>query len=110
MVKCAGPCLQVGGIEWFHKETRGTKALTSPAWKEPAKTVTVLRNLYVREFDKSLPAEYPGLLELGLRGRPRPIMIPSACSHLSLTYQVIITPLLSSFFHIVEVFPCNWQS
>lgn len=79
---------QVGGIEWFQKETRGMKALKSPAWKDPTKTVGVLRNLYVREYDKSLPADYPGLHTLGLRGRPKPIMIPAACSHLSLTYQV----------------------
>jgi hypothetical protein len=84
--------VQVGGVEWFHKETRGTKALTSPAWKDPAKTVTVLHNLFVREYDRSLPAGYPGLTELGLRGRPRPAMIPSGCSHLSLTYQVTILP------------------
>ena len=84
--------MQVGGIEWFHKETRGIKALTSPAWKEPAKTVTVLHNLCVREHDKSLSADFPGLRELGLRGRPRPVMIPSGCTHLSLTYQVTILP------------------
>lgn len=82
--------LQVGGIHWFQKEARGIKALTSPAWKEPAKSVTALHNLYVRENDKSLLNDYPGLRELGLRGRPRPIMIPSACDNLSLAYQVPI--------------------
>ncbi|CAL8460662.1 g192 [Coccomyxa elongata] len=79
--------LRVGGIHWFQKEARGIKALTSPAWKEPAKSVTALHNLYVRENDKSLPSDYPGLRELGLRGRPRPNMIPSACDNLSLAYQ-----------------------
>ncbi len=89
----------MGGIHWFEKEARGIKALTSPAWKEPAKIVTALHNLYVRENDKSLPNDYPGLRELGLRGRPRPMMVPSACDNLALAYQVRIYP--PSFTHLI---------
>lgn len=44
-----GAAPQVGGIEWFCKEQRGMQALHAPEWRDPEKTVLLLRNLEVRQ-------------------------------------------------------------
>jgi hypothetical protein len=79
---------QVEGVEWYAKETRALQALSAPLWKEPEKGVRVLRGVDVRGHEKWLPAKYPGVLELGLRGRPRADLVPAACTILSMVYHV----------------------
>lgn len=75
-------------MEWYCKETRGLRALSAPLWKEPEKALRVLRGVDVRGHEKWLPAKFPALAELGLRGRPRASLVPRGCTALSLTYHV----------------------
>ena len=75
-------------MEWYAKEARGLQALDAPDWADSELILAELASLEVRGDERWLATRFPALRTLGLRGRPRPQLVPPACHTLSLSYQV----------------------
>ena len=75
-------------MEWYAKEARGLQALEAPDWAEPELALAELASLEVRGDERWLAGRFPALRTLGLRGRPRPQLVPPDCHTLALSYQV----------------------